>query len=95
MIMQVKHQTQCYCYSQINHIDKIIFIFTGQCTIDPNGIYHLVPPAPIECDLNEMAYGTIHTHNDHLVLDWIGKPPMDIVFPWPHIIPFKSIQWNS
>mmetsp|Transcript_17933 Transcript_17933/g.33719 ORF Transcript_17933/g.33719 Transcript_17933/m.33719 type:complete len:371 (-) Transcript_17933:279-1391(-) len=47
----------------------------GGYTCDTMGIHHLVPPAPLECDVGEVAYGVFDVHGDHMHLHWSGKLP--------------------
>lgn len=59
----------------------------GMHYLDDFGIRHLVPPAPIECDLGEKAYGLIDVYDDHLMMNWVGKKPREDIFrPWPEKI---------
>ncbi len=58
-------------------------IRTGQYCIDERGVHHLVPPAPVECEEGETAYGTISVHSDELELQWRGRLPVRSALPWP------------
>eukprot|EP01031_Cornospumella_fuschlensis_P037617 gene37617-45695_t len=62
----------------------------GQCAIDNRGIYHIVPPAPIECELEDLAFGTVEVYNDHLKLLWMGSPPASPWHPWPQTVNFPT-----
>lgn len=42
---------------------------------DEAGIHHLIPPAPLECEVGQVAYGVFDVHEDHLFLHWTGKLP--------------------
>lgn len=62
----------------------------GQSYLDEKGIVHLVPPAPIECELGEKTFGYFDVFQDHLRLHWVGKSPVSKSFqPWPEMIPFR------
>jgi manganese-dependent ADP-ribose/CDP-alcohol diphosphatase len=47
----------------------------GGYTVDDAGIHHMIPPAPLECEVGEVAYGVFDVHDDHLHLHWTGKLP--------------------
>ena len=47
----------------------------GGYSQDEVGIHHLIPPAPLECEVGEVAYGVFDVHVDHLYLHWTGKLP--------------------
>lgn len=65
----------------------------GQSYIDDLGITHLVPPAPIECELGEKAFGLIDVFDDHMIMNWVGKKPREDVFrPWPDRIELPRHQ---
>lgn len=59
----------------------------GQSSIDASGIYHLVPPAPLECEYGQTAFGFIEVHDDELKMNWTGKLPLQPNNPWPERIP--------
>lgn len=63
----------------------------GNYCIDDSGCHHLIPPAPIECDKNQHAFGHINCFDDHLELCWQGKVPNDnqSPLPWPRILKIK------
>ena len=46
----------------------------GYC-VDDAGIHHLVPPSPLECEVGEVAFGSIDVYTDHMTLDWNGRLP--------------------
>lgn len=48
---------------------------TGGYTMDEYGIHHIVPPAPLECQEGEPAFGHVDMHADHMTLHWTGKKP--------------------
>lgn len=48
---------------------------------DEAGIHHLAPPAPLECEVGEHAYGYVEVFADHLELQWTGRVPQRT--PWP------------
>lgn len=62
----------------------------GQSAVDPHGIHHLVPPAPIECESGDTAFGVMEVHAEHLRWIWHGSPPTSSWHPWPSIIPFNK-----
>ncbi|CAM9122352.1 unnamed protein product, partial [Ectocarpus fasciculatus] len=43
---------------------------------DHHGIYHLVPPAPIECGEGENTFGRVEVFEDKLQIVWTGKRPV-------------------
>lgn len=55
----------------------------GGSAIDQHGIYHIVPCSPIECDENEVSYGSIHISVNDIYIDWKGKVPQRM---WPERI---------
>jgi manganese-dependent ADP-ribose/CDP-alcohol diphosphatase len=59
----------------------------GQCAVDTQGIYHLIPPAPIECEEGDTAFGVVEVLADQLRLRWHGNSPRKTWHPWPEIIP--------
>ena len=55
----------------------------GQFNQCEDAVYHLVPPAPIECGVGEKAYGTIEVYEDKLQLSWTGREPgRPTLRPW-------------
>lgn len=62
----------------------------GQYAVDDFGIHHIVPPAPLECGVDETAFGHIEVHEDKFVLNWSGKGPDRSVLPWPKTMNFRS-----
>lgn len=60
----------------------------GQFDRDENGIYHIVPAAPIEVPENDTTYGTVSIYNDRLKLNWIGKIPKKTRSPWQDTLLF-------
>ena len=62
----------------------------GQYVVDDFGIHHIVPPAPLECTLEETAFGHIEVYDDKFVLNWTGKGPDRSILPWPKIMDFRS-----
>jgi len=55
----------------------------GQYHIDNHGVHHLIPPAPLECAENEVAFGHIEVCSDRLLLHWSGKVPKKSLYEWP------------
>jgi manganese-dependent ADP-ribose/CDP-alcohol diphosphatase len=57
----------------------------GGYAVDSKGIHHIVPPAPLECDLGEVSYGIIDVDiNSSLFhLKWYGRKPVDSKYDWP------------
>lgn len=53
----------------------------GQFDTD-NKIVHIVPPAPLEVEENQKAFGFISVFNDKLVINWTGKLPSKTKTPW-------------
>jgi len=47
----------------------------GAYEVDPSGIYHITPPAPIECDVGEVAYSYVTVMEDALEIVGFGKCP--------------------
>ena len=64
---------------------------------DPiSGIHHITPPAPVECDEDEVSYGmfrvmaaagtgwnTTVDRSSYVEVEWTGKTPVKSVHPWP------------
>ncbi len=42
-------------------------LLAGGYAVDPFGIHHLLPPAPLECDEGESAYGYLTLTTDHVL----------------------------
>ncbi len=40
---------------------------------DNAGIHHITPPAPLECEVGQMAYGAMRVYQDRCELQWTGK----------------------
>lgn len=55
----------------------------GSYCCDDAGVHHLIPPAPIECNMGQTAFGNIEVYEDELILRWTGKTPRDNEVPWP------------
>lgn len=53
----------------------------GGYAIDESGIHHIIPPAPLECDPQEVAYGLFQVFEDHIKLNWTGKKPKKTYWP--------------
>lgn len=47
----------------------------GQYSKDDYGVHHLIPPAPIECEHGQTAFGHIEVFDDRFSLHWNGKIP--------------------
>lgn len=61
---------------------------SGGYAIDPQGIHHLVPPAPLECDLGQLAYGYLTLYpasegKNYMDFTWVGKLPIVRPDQWP------------
>jgi manganese-dependent ADP-ribose/CDP-alcohol diphosphatase len=54
---------------------------------DEVGIHHLVPPAPLECDVDELAYGRVLVYPDGMELVWTGRMPVNT--HWPQTMKFR------
>jgi manganese-dependent ADP-ribose/CDP-alcohol diphosphatase len=52
----------------------------GGYAVDHLGIHYVVPPAPIECDEGEEAFGRIEVFSDKIQIVWTGKRPNN---DWP------------
>lgn len=66
----------------------------GGYAMDETGIHHIIPPAPLECDLDQVAFGKLEIKADnYAVLNWKGKVPNGINNPlqdsWPSVLMFK------
>jgi len=60
----------------------------GQYVRDELGIPHLVPPAPLECEIGEKSYGHVDVFKNRFELNWIGKIPNQSIEPWPSVMHF-------
>jgi manganese-dependent ADP-ribose/CDP-alcohol diphosphatase len=67
---------------------------TGGYAVDSEGIHHLIPPAPIDCQLDDVAYGLVTVNEDHLKLRWKGSPPPKYALakPWPKRMKFPLLR---
>lgn len=61
----------------------------GQYAIDGEGVHHLVPPAPLECEYGEKAFGVMEVFEDCIGVDWTGKLPKEPVLPWSRRLAFQ------
>lgn len=59
----------------------------GQSSVDSAGVFHLVPPAPLECEYGETAFGVMEVYPHELRMRWSGKLPLSPNNPWPSKIP--------
>ena len=66
----IQQEVNCHVIAVLSGHDH-----DGGYTRDESGIHHLVPPAPLECEEGEVAYGVFDVHGDHLHLHWTGKLP--------------------
>jgi manganese-dependent ADP-ribose/CDP-alcohol diphosphatase len=67
----------------------------GNYCQDQYGIHHIIPPAPIEAEEGELAYGHIDVRDEQLILNWTGKQPLSSIMPWPSILDLKPRTVNS
>eukprot|EP00600_Ochromonadales_sp_CCMP1393_P005923 CAMPEP_0174965808 /NCGR_PEP_ID=MMETSP0004_2-20121128/6639_1 /TAXON_ID=420556 /ORGANISM="Ochromonas sp., Strain CCMP1393" /LENGTH=311 /DNA_ID=CAMNT_0016214681 /DNA_START=96 /DNA_END=1028 /DNA_ORIENTATION=+ len=42
----------------------------GGYAMDATGIHHIVPPAPLECEVGDVAFGRFEVFTDHMKLVW-------------------------
>eukprot|EP01038_Epipyxis_sp_PR26KG_P007653 gene7653-10415_t len=61
----------------------------GQYNIDQHGTHHIIPPAPIERENKDQAYGHIEVFSNKLVLNWVGTKPTKTIIPWPKELRFE------
>lgn len=75
-----------------SHGNVVAFIaghdHTGGYAVDTSGIHHITPPAPLECDEGQMAYGHIEVYENHMEMVWTGKLPPG--GEWPSKMHFNS-----
>ena len=65
----------------------------GQYAVDETGLHHLVPAAPLECNVGEVSFGHCEVHEDQFVLRWKGKiagQDRKSALSWPSHMSFKS-----
>lgn len=60
----------------------------GQYAVDGTGMHHMVPPAPLECEYGEKAFGVMEVQRDRFVVHWTGKLPPAPLMPWPREMQF-------
>jgi manganese-dependent ADP-ribose/CDP-alcohol diphosphatase len=74
------------------HRGTVVAFFAGHdhdggYAVDDAGIHHIIPPAPLECAVDELAYGhiTVDLRNECFTIHWTGRTPKDTTrFPhWP------------
>lgn len=53
----------------------------GGYAVDATGIHHITPPAPLECDEGQMAFGRIEVYEQHMEMIWTGKLPPGECWP--------------
>lgn len=66
----------------------------GGYAVDSNGIHHLIPPAPLECEVGQLAYGylTLYSPSEgtsYMDFNWVGKLPVVRPEQWPTRLYFK------
>ncbi|KAJ1461529.1 Metallo-dependent phosphatase-like protein [Pelagophyceae sp. CCMP2097] len=54
--------------------------------------FHITPPAPLECEVGEKAYGRVDVYDDRAVLNWCGKTPIKSKDPWPSELFFAEAK---
>lgn len=59
----------------------------GGYATDEAGIHHITAPAPLECDVGEVAYGRVAVFERHLELRWTGRVPQKT--GWPTVLPYR------
>ena len=64
----------------------------GHYSIDGHGIHHVVPPAPLECEVGAKAYGFIEVREDELILNWTGHTPRKSALSWPARLKIRSSE---
>lgn len=88
-ILSILHSSGNVCLWMAGHDHD------GNYCKDMNGIHHIIPPAPIEAEEGELAYGHIDVCADNLILHWTGKQPLASIMPWPSILELKSVKASS
>ena len=58
----------------------------GGYALDEHGVHHIVPPAPLECELDEEAFGFISVYESSFNVSWFGRAPRFKTI-WPHSMP--------
>lgn len=66
----------------------------GGYAVDAKGIHHLIPPAPLECDEGQVAYGFLTLYpategKNYMDFDWVGKLPIVRPEQWPTRLNFR------
>eukprot|EP00601_Ochromonadales_sp_CCMP2298_P026362 CAMPEP_0173281786 /NCGR_PEP_ID=MMETSP1143-20121109/6441_1 /TAXON_ID=483371 /ORGANISM="non described non described, Strain CCMP2298" /LENGTH=339 /DNA_ID=CAMNT_0014219251 /DNA_START=142 /DNA_END=1161 /DNA_ORIENTATION=- len=59
----------------------------GGYALDAAGVHHIVPPAPLECAVGEVAFGRFDVFSSGMKLQWSGKKPTKT--EWPADFPFR------
>ena len=62
----------------------------GHYSVDAQGIHHVVPPAPLECEQGAKAYGFIEVREHELILNWTGSTPRKSALSWPNRFKIRS-----
>jgi manganese-dependent ADP-ribose/CDP-alcohol diphosphatase len=69
----------------------------GGYALDAAGIHHIVPPSPLECDVDELAHGHVTVHDatstspPYFELHWTGKVPKSALKSlWPTKMDFAK-----
>ena len=47
---------------------------------DEHGVHHITLQAPLECEEDEVAYGTIHMYRDRMELEGCGRVPSRVLY---------------
>ena len=69
----------------------------GGYAVDDNGVHHVVPSSPLECDPNEVSFGHVDVFSSHLTMTWTGKTPASgpsdtgTKEPWPRELPLPPL----
>jgi manganese-dependent ADP-ribose/CDP-alcohol diphosphatase len=64
----------------------------GGYALDEAGIHHIIPPAPLECDLGQVAYGVLEVFERKANFKWVGKLPRggSEQDPWPSVLEWRQ-----
>ena len=62
----------------------------GGYAVDEAGIHHMIPPAPLECNEGQVAFGVLTVGSEGAQLQWEGKTPANPGDPWPDFLAWRT-----
>lgn len=86
-VLEIVHLSPCVVAWVSGHDHQ------GGYAVDEFGVHHIIPPAPLECDEGQVAFGVLHIDEAGGSLVWRGKCPTNKLAtqdPWPTSLPWRK-----